>query len=946
MPPKPVYRYDASNTCEQLGSNSSDVHSSGDQCCPSGFVLPDIDKSPVFLIVWALLLCWVFMGVALGADAFMTSIETITAQTRVTTVIVKGEKKRFHTRVWNDTVANLTLMALGSSAPEILLSVIETALLSSKGNFYAGDLGPATIVGSAAFNLMIITGVCIVALPAGETRTLKHLPVFLVTASFSLFAYIWMVIVLVVWTPNLITITEGLLTLSFMLILVAIAFAADQGYLSATGSAYASRSLKLLSIKREPTTRAHDAPDAPDGTPGVGVPVGSVPVITEAEVAKYLKTLELGLNTSSSTLGGGDIDIEMSGGKSPAASPSKESPGTRAQIEPTATSGTSTNPQASNLSPEEIAKGLMVEQDAARPTSRTEHRAKALKALTGGMSFKPSLRKLRSGSKESAADIIADSDITLTDVERTTFVGFVDATLTVTEGDDEHAVLTVARHGCLEGELTVRYATREGTAKAGSDYTHTEGTLTFAQGVKAQQIKVPIIDDDEIEDDEHMFVCLSDQEVRLAEGVAPVTARLAGPKLHTECTVVIKDDDALPGTFGWKEHAVRVVESERSVTLTIERRRGHNGEVSLQFDTKAKEALEDIDYKGQHETITFAHGEMSKTIVVEIIDDTAYEKDETFLCVLSEPSSGALFRDDTDGRAEQDICTVTIESDGGVRTKVDRVMQLLHMDRQRTELCCTQWHDQLCGAVMLEAEQRTPRGVVMHILVLPWKALFGIMPPPEAAGGWALFGCALGGILIQVVLIGDLASQLGCQLGMRDTVTAITIVALGTSLPDLFASMQAARDDPTADNSVGNVTGSNSVNVFLGLGLPWVMASVYWKIKGPTAEWRSNYPDLSRKYPDGGYVVCAGSLAFSVTVFTIVAIIALSVILLRRFLLNPSQELGGSKPLGYASAFCFLILYTIYLILSILRAEESVDAFNNFLSEVTCSPDCGIPCST
>jgi hypothetical protein len=251
--------------------------------------------------------------------------------------------------------------------------------------------------------------VCIVALPAGETRTLKHLPVFLVTASFSLFAYIWMVIVLVVWTPNLITITEGLLTLSFMLILVAIAFAADQGYLSATGSAYASRSLKLLSIKREPTTRAHDAPDAPDGTPGVGVPVGSVPVITEAEVAKYLKTLELGLNTSSSTLGGGDIDIEMSGGKSPAASPSKESPGTRAQIEPTATSGTSTNPQASNLSPEEIAKGLMVEQDAARPTSRTEHRAKALKALTGGMSFKPSLRKLRSGSKESAADIIADS---------------------------------------------------------------------------------------------------------------------------------------------------------------------------------------------------------------------------------------------------------------------------------------------------------------------------------------------------------------------------------------------------------------------------------------------------------------------------------------------------------------------------------------------------------
>ena len=53
----------------------------------------------------------------------------------------------------------------------------------------------------------------------------------------------------------------------------------------------------------------------------------------------------------------------------------------------------------------------------------------------------------------------------------------------------------------------------------------------------------------------------------------------------------------------------------------------------------------------------------------------------------------------------------------------------------------------------------------------------------------------------------------------------------GTSLPDLFASKQAATMEKTADSSVGNVTGSNSVNVFLGLGLPWVMASVYHYIK-------------------------------------------------------------------------------------------------------------------
>ena len=109
------------------------------------------------------------MGVALGADSFMASIETITSQTRLTTVRIKGVKKRFHTRVWNDTVANLTLMALGSSAPEILLSVIELV-----GNrMYAGELGPSTIVGSAAFNLLMILAICVVCIPSGSTRRIK-----------------------------------------------------------------------------------------------------------------------------------------------------------------------------------------------------------------------------------------------------------------------------------------------------------------------------------------------------------------------------------------------------------------------------------------------------------------------------------------------------------------------------------------------------------------------------------------------------------------------------------------------------------------------------------------------------------------------------------------------------------------------------------------------------
>ena len=56
-------------------------------------------------------------------------------------------------------------------------------------------------------------------------------------------------------------------------------------------------------------------------------------------------------------------------------------------------------------------------------------------------------------------------------------------------------------------------------------------------------------------------------------------------------------------------------------------------------------------------------------------------------------------------------------------------------------------------------------------------------------------------------------------------------MALGTSLPDTFASKAAAVGEKCADNAIGNVTGSNSVNVFLGLGLPWTIAAIYHAIK-------------------------------------------------------------------------------------------------------------------
>ena len=120
-------------------------------------------------------LLWFFLGVSIIADIFMAAIETITSKERR----VPGTDLTY--KVWNATVANLTLMALGSSAPEILLSVIE--ILTN--DFFTGDLGPSTIVGSAAFNLFCIIAICVVSLPDGETRKIEEVTVYKVTGFFS-----------------------------------------------------------------------------------------------------------------------------------------------------------------------------------------------------------------------------------------------------------------------------------------------------------------------------------------------------------------------------------------------------------------------------------------------------------------------------------------------------------------------------------------------------------------------------------------------------------------------------------------------------------------------------------------------------------------------------------------------------------------------------------------
>jgi solute carrier family 8 (sodium/calcium exchanger) len=117
-------------------------------------------------------------------------------------------------------------MALGSSSPEILLSIIEIC-----GNkFKAGELGPGTIVGSAAYNLLMISALCVLAIKNGDVRRIKNYKVFVVTALWSIFAYMWLYLVLVVFSPNEVSLWEAILTLIFFPLVVLNSYAAEKNF--------------------------------------------------------------------------------------------------------------------------------------------------------------------------------------------------------------------------------------------------------------------------------------------------------------------------------------------------------------------------------------------------------------------------------------------------------------------------------------------------------------------------------------------------------------------------------------------------------------------------------------------------------------------------------------------------------------------------------------------
>ena len=423
----------------------------------------------------------------------------------------------------------------------------------------------------------------------------------------------------------------------------------------------------------------------------------------------------------------------------------------------------------------------------------------------------------------------------------------------------------------------VRVLTIDQEAIAGNDYEKVDKILEFKQGEKTQHIDVIINDDDNWEPDEDFFVQLMD---------ATTGADLPGVDSRTRVTII---DDDKPGQIGFEEQkAIKALATEAACEVIILRKNGSDGKVTVDYETVQLDQSEhtaspNIDYISTKGTLLFEQGETTKTITIEIlVREDVDMRDESFGLQLSNitPAGAKL--------SKKSFQIVNIVTDVESKKKHEALQQLLAKIEDEEE---QSWASQFITACMLhptknedgEITDITATEGFLHFSCIGWKLLFSIIPPPHYNGGMPCFLMSLVFIGIVTYVVGEFANLFGCVLVVKPSITAITFVALGTSLPDTFASMAAAVQDKYADSAIGNVTGSNSVNVFLGLGLPWVIAVL----------WESSVSAEVKGYTSDGYYVPAGSLGFSVIVFCVCAITAIIFLLFRRKYVG--GELGGSQ---------------------------------------------------
>ena len=234
------------------------------------------------------------------------------------------------------------------------------------------------------------------------------------------------------------------------------------------------------------------------------------------------------------------------------------------------------------------------------------------------------------------------------------------ASASVVEGDSGTSSLTFTVSLSTASGLpaTVEFASVDGTALAGSDYTAlTPGTLTFAPGETSKTITVDVLGDTSIEDHERFSVVL------LGARTSTIgTGTATGTILNDDTAIRISDSVSnLEGDSG-----------QQGYLFTVSLEKPSALPVTVNFASADGTASAGSDYTALTPgTLTFAPGETSKIITVEVLGDATHETDETFSVVLSGPVNAGIAGSTATGTIRNDDAPPVITISNGAVVEGD-----------------------------------------------------------------------------------------------------------------------------------------------------------------------------------------------------------------------------------------------------------------------------------
>jgi hypothetical protein len=200
------------------------------------------------------------------------------------------------------------------------------------------------------------------------------------------------------------------------------------------------------------------------------------------------------------------------------------------------------------------------------------------------------------------------------------------------------ATFTVSLSAPSGQVVSVRAATADGTATAGSDYTAGAWTVAFPAGVTTQTVKVSVLGDRVNEADETFVVNLT----------APVGATLA----RAQGVGTILDDDP-PGLSVADVDVVEPATGTRNAVFTVTLSPTSGSTVTVAYGTTSLTATAGVDFTASSGTLTFNAGVSSVGLNVPILADALAEGVETFRVDLSSPTGAAIAHGQAIGRIHE-----------------------------------------------------------------------------------------------------------------------------------------------------------------------------------------------------------------------------------------------------------------------------------------------------